>query len=59
MLCPLISDDDAASLKYNRRCARLGSNELGCTEVDIQDPDGNVYPGRICFCQTDMCNTDV
>ena len=50
----VILDDDSAPLKYNRRCAR--SSDEGCQEVNIQTPDGNVYPGRVCFCKEDKCN---
>jgi hypothetical protein len=53
----LAIDDESAPLRYNRRCARLGANALGCTEVQISTPDGETYPGRICFCQEDDCNT--
>merc|ERR1711997_1270479 len=52
----LAIDDAASSLKYNRRCSR--NSEEGCQEVNIQTPDG-VFPGRICFCQGDLCNTIV
>merc|ERR1712080_185856 len=55
----LAIDDETAPLRYNRRCAR-STGEDGCTEANIQTPDGNVYPGRICFCTTeDNCNTIV
>lgn len=54
----LAIDDESAPLRYNRRCAR--STEDGCTEANIQTPDGNTYPGRICFCTSgDDCNTEV
>merc|ERR1711894_408684 len=41
----LAIDDESAPLRYNRRCApHLGPE--GCTEANIQTPDGNIYPGR-------------
>ena len=49
-------DDEAAPLRYNRRCARNLSHQEGCIEANIQTPDGNTYPGRVCFCDTDDCN---
>ena len=50
------TDDEAAPLRYNRRCARNLSHQEGCIEANIQTPDGNTYPGRVCFCDTDDCN---
>merc|ERR1711894_415537 len=55
----LAIDDESAPLRYNRRCAHnFGSD--GCQEANIQTPDGNTYPGRVCFCSSgDNCNTEV
>jgi len=56
----LAIDDVTAPLRYNRRCARNVGGEDGCQEANIQLPDGELYPGRVCFCSTgDNCNTEV
>ena len=52
----LFLDDESAPLRYNRRCARNLAHQEGCIEANIQTPDGNTYPGRVCFCDTDDCN---
>merc|ERR1711910_24654 len=46
----LAIDDEAAPLRYNRRCARNLAHQEGCVDANIQTPDGETYPGRVCFC---------
>ena len=57
---PYAVDDPAASLHFNRRCGHTGViNKLGCRNETITIQGEGEYPGRVCFCEGDLCNTDV
>ena len=53
-------DDPAASLHYNRRCAHKPFNHgWGCYNTTISIQGEGDYDGRVCYCQDDLCNTEM
>ena len=58
----IITEDDAASIKYNRRCAHVGvlppGHTVGCHDDEIEIQGEGTFNGKRCFCKKDLCNNN-